>query len=34
LPPIDPAPYGVERRKELMDAVRRAIAGALGQDVQ
>jgi 1-acyl-sn-glycerol-3-phosphate acyltransferase len=31
LPPIDPAPYGVERRKELMDEVRRAIARALGQ---
>ena len=34
LRPIDPAPYGVERRKDLMDAVRRAIAGALGQEVQ
>jgi 1-acyl-sn-glycerol-3-phosphate acyltransferase len=31
LPPIDPAPYGVDRRKDLMDDVRRAIAGALGQ---
>nr|AYM54537.1 1-acylglycerol-3-phosphate O-acyltransferase [Racemicystis crocea] len=32
LPPIDPAVYGVERRKELMADVRRAIAAALGQD--
>jgi 1-acyl-sn-glycerol-3-phosphate acyltransferase len=31
LPPIDPRPFGVERRKELMAEVRRAIAGALGQ---
>lgn len=30
-PPIDPKEYGVERRKELMEAVRRAIAGPLGQ---
>jgi 1-acyl-sn-glycerol-3-phosphate acyltransferase len=34
LPPIDPAPYGVDRRKELMDEVRRAIARALGQEAQ
>lgn len=32
LPPIDPAPYGVEGRKRLMNDVRAAIAGALGQD--
>ena len=32
LPPIDPAPYGLERRKELMRDVRAAIATALGQD--
>jgi 1-acyl-sn-glycerol-3-phosphate acyltransferase len=31
LPAIDPAAYGVEKRKELMEAVRCAIAGALGQ---
>ena len=31
LPAIDPAAYGVTRRKELMDAVRGAIAGALGR---
>ena len=31
LPPIDPKEYGVDRRKELMAAVRRAIAGGLGQ---
>jgi len=31
LPPIDPKEYGVERRKELMAEVRRAIAGGLGQ---
>jgi 1-acyl-sn-glycerol-3-phosphate acyltransferase len=30
LPPIDPKPYGIERRKELMADVRRAIAGGLG----
>ena len=30
-PPIDPKEYGVERRKELMEAVRRAIAEPLGQ---
>lgn len=30
-PPIDPKEYGVERRKELMEAVRRSIAGPLGQ---
>lgn len=30
-PPIDPKEYGVERRKELMEAVRRALAGPLGQ---
>jgi 1-acyl-sn-glycerol-3-phosphate acyltransferase len=34
LAPIDPAPYGVERRKDLMDEVRRAIAAGLGQAVQ
>lgn len=33
LPPIDPKDYGVERRKDLMRDVRRAIAGALGQPV-
>jgi 1-acyl-sn-glycerol-3-phosphate acyltransferase len=33
LPPIDPKVYGVERRHELADAVRDAIAGALGQAV-
>jgi 1-acyl-sn-glycerol-3-phosphate acyltransferase len=32
LPPIDPARYGMERRKELMRDVRDAIARALGQD--
>ncbi|HSO00259.1 MAG TPA: lysophospholipid acyltransferase family protein [Candidatus Nanopelagicales bacterium] len=32
LPPIDPMPYGTERRKELMRDVRAAIAVALGQD--
>jgi 1-acyl-sn-glycerol-3-phosphate acyltransferase len=32
LPPIDPARYGLERRKELMRDVRDAIARALGQD--
>lgn len=32
LPPIDPARYGLERRKDLMRDVRAAIAGALGQD--
>lgn len=31
LPPIDPAKYGIELRKELMAEVRRAIAGGLGQ---
>lgn len=31
LPPIDPKEYGMERRKELMAAVRRAIAEGLGQ---
>jgi 1-acyl-sn-glycerol-3-phosphate acyltransferase len=31
LPPIDPRMYGVDRRKELMAAVRAAIAAALGQ---
>ncbi len=31
LPPIDPAAYGVDRRRALMDDVRGAIAGALGQ---
>jgi 1-acyl-sn-glycerol-3-phosphate acyltransferase len=30
-PPIDPKEYGVERRKELMEAVRASLAGALGQ---
>jgi 1-acyl-sn-glycerol-3-phosphate acyltransferase len=30
LPPIDPQAYGVDRRKELMAEVRRAIAGGLG----
>lgn len=29
LPPIDPRAYGADRRKELMDAVRDAIASAL-----
>jgi 1-acyl-sn-glycerol-3-phosphate acyltransferase len=29
LPPVDPAAYGVERRKELMDDVRRRIVEAL-----
>jgi 1-acyl-sn-glycerol-3-phosphate acyltransferase len=31
LPPIDPKPYGINRRKELIAEVRRAIAGGLGQ---
>lgn len=31
LPPIDPRAYGINRRKELMAEVRRAIAGGLGQ---
>lgn len=31
LPPIDPGKYGVERRKELMEAVRQSMANALGQ---
>lgn len=31
-PPIDPKEYGVPRRKELVEAVRRAIAGPLGQE--
>jgi 1-acyl-sn-glycerol-3-phosphate acyltransferase len=30
-PPIDPKDYGVERRKELMEAVRRSLAEPLGQ---
>ncbi len=30
LPAIDPAAYGVEKRKELMEAVREAIAGGAG----
>jgi 1-acyl-sn-glycerol-3-phosphate acyltransferase len=30
-PPIDPKEYGIERRKELMEAVRRSIAEPLGQ---
>jgi 1-acyl-sn-glycerol-3-phosphate acyltransferase len=33
LPPVDPASYGVDRRRELMADVRRAIAEALGQSV-
>jgi hypothetical protein len=33
LPPVDPARYGMERRKELMAEVRRTIATALGQTV-
>jgi 1-acyl-sn-glycerol-3-phosphate acyltransferase len=33
LPPIDPAAYGAERRRELMVDVRRAIAEALGQSL-
>lgn len=32
LPPIDPRPYGPERRKDLMRDVRAAIAGALGEE--
>jgi 1-acyl-sn-glycerol-3-phosphate acyltransferase len=32
LPPIDPKPFGMDRRKELMSEVRRTIATALGQD--
>lgn len=32
MPPIDPAPYGVEGRRRLMRDVRAAIAGALGHD--
>src|SRR6185437_1172332 len=32
LPPVDPAAYGVDRRRDLMGEVRRAIAGALGQE--
>jgi 1-acyl-sn-glycerol-3-phosphate acyltransferase len=31
LPPIDPKPYGIDRRKELMAEVRRVIADGLGQ---
>lgn len=31
LPPIDPAAYGIDRRKELIAGVRRAIVEALGQ---
>jgi 1-acyl-sn-glycerol-3-phosphate acyltransferase len=31
LPPVNPRDYGVDRRKELTEAVRTAIAGALGQ---
>lgn len=31
LPPIDPQEYGAERRKDLMDAVRRAIEDALAR---
>jgi 1-acyl-sn-glycerol-3-phosphate acyltransferase len=31
LPPLDPAAYGVERRRALMTEVRRAIGDALGQ---
>jgi 1-acyl-sn-glycerol-3-phosphate acyltransferase len=31
LPPIDPAAYGADRRKELADDVRRALLGALGR---
>jgi 1-acyl-sn-glycerol-3-phosphate acyltransferase len=34
LPPIDPAAYGVDRRRELMADVRRAIATALGQPAE
>jgi 1-acyl-sn-glycerol-3-phosphate acyltransferase len=34
LPPVDPARYGLERRKELIADVRRAIAAALGQTVE
>lgn len=30
-PPIDPQEYGLDRRKELMEATRRSIAEALGQ---
>ncbi|MBK8259106.1 MAG: 1-acyl-sn-glycerol-3-phosphate acyltransferase [Polyangiaceae bacterium] len=30
-PPIDPKEYGLDKRKELMEAVRRAIAAPLGQ---
>jgi 1-acyl-sn-glycerol-3-phosphate acyltransferase len=30
-PPIDPKEYGLERRKELTEAVRRSIAEPLGQ---
>jgi 1-acyl-sn-glycerol-3-phosphate acyltransferase len=30
-PPIDTKEYGLDRRKELMEVVRRAIAGPLGQ---
>jgi hypothetical protein len=30
--PIEPKEYGLERRKELMAEVRRAIAGGLGQE--
>lgn len=30
-PPIDPKEYGLDRRKELMEAVRKSIAGPLGQ---
>jgi 1-acyl-sn-glycerol-3-phosphate acyltransferase len=30
LPPIDPKPFGIDRRKELMREVRCAIAGGLG----
>lgn len=33
LPPIDPKAYGVDRRKDLMRDVRKAIAEALGQPV-
>ncbi len=31
LPPLDPAAYGVDRRKDLMADVRRSIATALGE---
>jgi 1-acyl-sn-glycerol-3-phosphate acyltransferase len=34
LPPVDPARYGLERRKELAADVRRAIATALGQTLE